>query len=327
MPTVAARRRYTVVVVVLAAMALGFGFGLLAWANPMPVGSLGFWRIAELRATNLVTMGVVALCQAVATVSFQTVTTNRILTPSIMGFEALYAAIQTTAVYVLGVTGIIALQGLPQFVLQVVVMVAFSALLYGWLLTGRFGNLQIMLLIGIILGGGLRSVSSFMQRLLTPSEFDVLTARLFGNVSNADPQYLLVGVPVALVVSGVLYLRSHRLNVLALGRETSLNLGVNHRRELITVLVLVSILMAISTALVGPLTFLGFLVATLSYQLADTYDHRLIFPVAALTGFVVLSGAYFVMNHVFRAEGVVSVIIELVGGTVFLFVIVRKGRL
>ncbi|WP_232547351.1 iron chelate uptake ABC transporter family permease subunit [Propioniciclava soli] len=327
LPTVAARRRYTVVVVVLAAMALGFGFGLLAWANPMPVGSLGFWRIAELRATNLVTMGVVALCQAVATVSFQTVTTNRILTPSIMGFEALYAAIQTTAVYVLGVTGIIALQGLPQFVLQVVVMVAFSALLYGWLLTGRFGNLQIMLLIGIILGGGLRSVSSFMQRLLTPSEFDVLTARLFGNVSNADPQYLLVGVPVALVVSGVLYLRSHRLNVLALGRETSLNLGVNHRRELITVLVLVSILMAISTALVGPLTFLGFLVATLSYQLADTYDHRLIFPVAALTGFVVLSGAYFVMNHVFRAEGVVSVIIELVGGTVFLFVIVRKGRL
>jgi iron complex transport system permease protein len=47
----------------------------------------------------------------------------------------------------------------------------------------------------------------------------------------------------------------------------------------------------------------------------------------ALTGFVVLAGAYFVMNHVFYAQGVVSIIIELIGGSVFLVVIMRKGRL
>ena len=75
------------------------------------------------------------------------------------------------------------------------------------------------------------------------------------------------------------------------------------------------------------MTFLGFLVATLAYQLADTYDHRRIFPIAVLTGFVVLAGAYFVMNHIFYAQGVVSIIIELVGGSVFLYVILRKGRL
>ena len=48
---------------------------------------------------------------------------------------------------------------------------------------------------------------------------------------------------------------------------------------------------------------------------------------AAAIGFVVLTGAYFIMNHVFYAQGVVSIIIELVGGSVFLFVILRKGRL
>ena len=93
------------------------------------------------------------------------------------------------------------------------------------------------------------------------------------------------------------------------------------------VLFLVSILMAVSTALVGPMTFLGFLVATLAYQLADTHDHRYVFPVAILVGFVVLSGAYFVMKNVFYAQGVVSIIIEAVGGTVFLIFILRKGRL
>ena len=93
------------------------------------------------------------------------------------------------------------------------------------------------------------------------------------------------------------------------------------------VLFFVSILMAVSTSLVGPMTFFGFLVATLAYQFADTYDHRHIFPIAVLAGFVVLGGAYFVMKNLFYAQGVVSIIVELVGGTVFLIVILRKGRL
>jgi iron complex transport system permease protein len=327
LPTARARRRYAIVLGVLILLAVGFAFGLLAWDNPMPVGSAGFWRIAELRGTAVTTMAVVAFCQAIATVSFQTATNNRIITPSIMGFESLYVAVQTSAVYFLGIAGVVAIQGTGQFVLQVALMVAMSLALYGWLLSGRYANLPIMLLIGIVIGGGLGSVSTFMQRLLTPSEFDVLSAQLFGSVSNADPAYFPVAIPLCVVAGAVLWARANRLNVLALGREAAIGVGLNHRFETMSVLFLVSILMAVSTALVGPMTFLGFLVATLAYQLADTFDHRLIFPVAVLTGFVVLAGAYFVMKNVFYAQGVVSIIIELVGGTLFLIVILRKGRL
>lgn len=327
LPTARARRHYAIVLGALIVLAAGFGLGLLAWDNPMPVGSDGFWRIAELRGTAVTTMAVVAVCQAIATVSFQTATNNRIITPSIMGFESLYVAVQTSAVYFLGAAGVVAIQGLGQFVLQVALMVGLSLALYGWLLSGRYANLPIMLLIGIVIGGGLGSVSTFMQRLLTPSEFDVLSARLFGSISNADPAYFPVAIPLCAAAAALLWARANRLNVLALGREAAIGVGLNHRFETMSVLFLVSILMAVSTSLVGPMTFLGFLVATLSYQLADTFDHRLIFPVAALTGFVVLSGAYFVMKNVFYAQGVVSIIIELVGGTLFLIVILRKGRL
>lgn len=322
-----ARRRYIIILSALIVAATLFAFGLLAWDNPMPVGSDGFWRIAQLRVTSVVVMLVVAFCQAIATVSFQTATNNRIITPSIMGFESLYVAVQTSSVYFLGIAGVMMLQGVGQFVLQVALMVVFAMLLYGWLLSGKFGNIQIMLLIGIVIGAGLGSISTFMQRLLTPSEFDVLSARLFGNVSNADPAYLPVAIPLALVAGVALMLRSRRLNVVGLGRDSAMNLGLNHRREVMVTLGLVSVLMAVSTALVGPMTFLGFLVATLAYQMADTYDHRLVFPMAFLTGFVVLTGAYFTMKHVFYAQGVVSIIIELVGGGVFLYVILRKGRL
>lgn len=327
LPSPRLRRRYWIMLAVLIVLAVGFAFGLLAWGNPMPFGTDGFWRIAEMRATNVVVMAIVAFCQAIATVSFQTATNNRIITPSIMGFESLYVAVQTSAIWLFGVAGLVALQGVQQFVIQVALMVGLSLLLYGWLLSGRYANLQVMLLVGIIIGGGLGAVSTFMQRLLTPSEFDVLTARLFGSVANADASYLPIAIPLCLVAGILLLLNSRRLNVLALGRDATVNLGLNHRFETIRVLFLVSILMAVSTALVGPMTFLGFLVATLAYQLADTYDHRFILPVAGLVAFVVLSGAYFVMRNLFSAQGVVSIIIELVGGSVFLFVILRKGRL
>lgn len=327
LPTAAARRRYRVVLCVLAALAAGLAVAHLAYGNPMPFGTRGFALIAEQRATNLIVIAVVAFAQAMATVSFQTVTHNRILTPSIMGFESLYLVIQTAAVFALGAGGVVAMTGTTQFLGQVAVMVVFSALLYGWLFAGRRGNLHIMLLVGIILGGGMGALATFMQRMLTPSEFDVLSARLIGSVANADASYLWIGAPLVAVAGGVLWWRARRLNVLGLGRETAVNLGVDHKADTILVLVMVSVLMAVSTSLVGPMTFLGFLVAMIAYQLADTYDHRLIFPVAWLTGFVVLAGSYFTLKNFFHAQGSVGIIIEVVGGSFFLFHILRKGRL
>ncbi|WP_263311193.1 iron chelate uptake ABC transporter family permease subunit [Brachybacterium atlanticum] len=326
-PDAVSQRRYWIVLAVLVVLAAGAALGLLAIGNPMPVGSRGFWLIAEMRVTSLVVMAVVAICQAVATITFQTVTNNRIITPSIMGFESLYTVIQTAAVYTLGVAGVVALQGPGQFLAQVAAMVGLSVLLYGWLLRGRYANIQVMLLVGIIMGGGLGAVSTFMQRLLSPSEFDVLSARLFGSVTNASAEYLPFAIPLVVVATTLIWLNARTLNVIAMGRDVCINVGVDHGRHTIYSLVLVSVLMAVSTALVGPMTFFGFLVATLTYQLAGTHDHRRLLPLGALTGFVVLAGAYFVMNHVFYAQGVVSIIIELVGGTVFLVVIMRKGRL
>ena len=322
-----ARTRYWAIFAGLVLLAACAVFGSLAYDNPMPVGSRGFWLIAEMRATNLVVIVVVAFCQALATVAFQTVTNNRILTPSIMGFESLYRLVQTGAVFLLGAAGVTAVVDVWQFLGQVLLMVVFAAALYGWLLVGRSGNLQITLLVGIVLGGGLGAASTFMQRLLTPSEFDILTARLIGSIANADTDYLGWAMLLAGIAGALLWLQAGRLNVLALGRETAVNLGVDHTRQMISVLLLVSVLMAVSTALVGPMTFLGFLVAMLTYQLADTYDHRLVFPMAWLIGVVVLAGSHFILKHVFYAEGSVGIIIEVIGGTFFLAYILRKGRL
>lgn len=320
-------RIYWIILITLIAVGALASYGLLVYNNPVPVDSPSFIPVVKRRLISLIAMIIAAVCQSLATVAFQTITNNKVITPSLLGFEALYSVIQTSTIFFLGVTAFINFSGIGSFVFQVVAMVLMSLILYGWLLSGKYGNIQFMLLVGIMLGTGLRSISTFMRRLLAPSEFDILQARMFGSVNNADSQSFIIAIPLVVITGVILLIYSKRLNVLSLGKEICSSLGINHQRGSIFILILVAILMSVSTALVGPLTFYGFLVATLAYQAAPTYDHRYIFPMALAIGFLVITLSYFVMYHIFDAQGVVSVIIEMFGGITFLVVLLRKGTL
>ncbi|WP_282837672.1 iron chelate uptake ABC transporter family permease subunit [Microbacterium flavum] len=321
------RMRARILLPALIALAVVLTVLLLAWDNPFEPFTDRWWRISAMRTSTIVVIALVTYCQSLATVSFQTVTNNRILTPSIMGFESLYVLIQTSVVFFFGTTSVAGLDPTVRFVLQSAAMVVFAVLLYSWLLSGRFGNLHVMLLVGIVVGAGMGSLSTFLQQLLDPNEFDLLRARLFGSIGNANTDFLWIVVPVCLVVGGVVRLSARRLDVLSLGSDISTNLGIRHRRQVMVMLTLVAVLMAMSTSLVGPMTFLGFLSATLAYSIADTYEHRRILPVAWLVGYLTLAGAYFLLRHVLSLVDSVSIVVELVGGLVFLFVVFRKGRL
>lgn len=319
--------RYLVVLAALIVGAVAITALLLSWDNQFEPFSERWWRISRMRVTSIVVIALVTFCQSLATVTFQTATNNRIITPSIMGFESLYVLIQTAIVFFFGAAGLVELAPFARFLLQSSMMVLFAVLLYSWLLSGRFGNLHVMLLVGIIIGTGMGALSTFMQQMLDPNEFDVLSARLFGNIGNANTDFLWFVIPVCALTGATIWLLARRLNVIALGSDISTNLGMSHRRQVMLMLTLVSVLMAMSTSLIGPMTFLGFLVATLAYSITDTYDHRRILPVAWLLGFVVLAGAYFLLRHVLKMVDAVTIIVELIGGLVFLFVILRKGRL
>ena len=301
--------------------------GLLLYNNPVPIDSPSFWPVVERRVVAVTTMAIAALCQSLATVAFHSVTNNRIITPSLLGYDALYSTIQTSMIFFFGAGALVGFTGTGAFLTQVGLMVLMSLLLYGWLLSGKYANLQLMLLVGIIIGTGLNSVSTFMRRMLAPSDFDSLQARLFGSVTNADAAYFPIVIPLVLVVGVLLYAFSNRLNIVSLGKDVATSFGVNHRGSVIYTLILISLLMSVSTALIGPLTFFGFLVATLCYQVASTYDHKYVFPMAFALGFFVLTSAYFFMYHIFNTPSVVSVIIELFGGIIFLAVILKRRSL
>ncbi len=320
-------KRYWILLISLVTLGALASYGLLVYNNPVPISSPSFIPVVRRRMFAIVSMVIAAVCQSLSTVAFQSITNNKVITPSLLGFEALYSTINTSTMFFFGASTFISLTGVGSFLFQVVAMVMMCLLLYGWLLSGKYGDLQLMLLVGVIIGTGLRSLSSFMRRLLAPSEFDILQARMFGSINNADPSYFPIAIPIVIIAALILFTYSKKLNVLSLGKAVGTSLGVNHQFGVIFTLILVSVLMSISTALVGPLTFFGFLVATLTYQAASTYDHRYIFPMALAIGFLIITGAYFFMYHVFNAQGVVSIIIEMFGGITFLIVLLRKGTL
>ncbi|MFC4172481.1 iron chelate uptake ABC transporter family permease subunit [Microvirga sp. GCM10011540] len=290
----------------------------------MTLNARGRWDfILPFRGTKVLSMVLVAHAIAVSTVLFQTVSHNRILTPSIMGFDALYILIQTGLIFTIGSARLTMLDPRLLFAFEVAAMMAFSSALYRWLFSGGSRSLHLLVLVGIVFGVLFRSLSSFMQRIIDPNEFVLLQDRLFASFNSVESDLLAVATGVILIVSIIGWRLMGVYDVLALGRETSINLGVNHNRAVTTVLILVSVLVSVSTALVGPVTFFGLLVANLAYQLAGTHKHRFVLPVAVLLAIACLVGGQLILERVFAFDTALSIVIEFVGGIVFLALLIR----
>ncbi|MGK3646881.1 iron chelate uptake ABC transporter family permease subunit [Pseudarthrobacter enclensis] len=287
-------------------------------------GNVGY--ILPRRAIKVSAMLLVAVAVGVSTLLFQTVTANRILTPSIMGFDSLYILVQTVMAFALGAAAVVTAPPTLQFGVEVVLMVAFSALLYRWMFTGATRSLHLLLLVGVILGSLFRGFSSLLQRLMEPSEFIILQDLFFASFNNVDPSLLGVAAVIVAVVCGAVWRARHTLDVLALGRDVAINVGLDHRRVVMRVLLACSLLVAVSTALVGPVTFFGLLVVSLGYQLCRGFSHAWLLPIVVLIGAIALVGGQLVLEKVFGFGTALSVVIEFTGGILFLYLLL-KGSL
>lgn len=286
-------------------------------------GSLGY--ALKIRSRTLAAMAVVAVAVAVSTVVFHTITQNRILTPSIMGFDAFYMLISTVIVFVSGASALLRADEVTLWLVQVLVMVAFSVLLFTWLFGGRRRSIHLMLLVGIVLGTFFRAFTEWMQRMLDPLDFQVLTDTMFASLTRPDRTLLVLTALLVGAACAVLVPLLRTLDVLSLGEPAAIGLGVNHRRVVMVVFGAVSVMIAASTALVGPILFFGLIVANLAYTYAGSFRHAWTVPTAALLGMLCLLGGQLILDRVFGFGASLSIIIELVGGLFFLYLVLRKG--
>lgn len=275
------------------------------------------------RAPKVLSMALVASAIAMSTVIFQTITNNRILTPSIMGFDALYAMLQTLFVFFFGLVGLTRIDVRFLFMIETGLMMLFSTVLFRAMFSGRLQSLHLILLAGVVFGGLFRSLASFLQRIIDPNDFVVLQDRLFANFNTIHPDLLAVATVMITGCAVAIWRMLPTLDVLSLGREHAINLGVDYRPSVMTVLILVAVLVSVSTALAGPITFFGLLAANLAYQVTPSVRHRHTLPVAVFTAVATLLFGQMILEHVLSFEGAIGMVIEFAGGIVFVLLLLR----
>ena len=276
-------------------------------------------RIPKLIAIAMTGSGV-----AVSSVIFQTVTNNRILT---LGLDSLYNLFQTLIVFSLGSLNVALMGSNLNFLIAGGLMIVFSLFLFKMMFRRENTNLFFLLMIGMIFGTLFSSLSSFMQMVMDPNEFLIVQNKMFASFNNVKASLLGISmITMGLTLFWVLK-DVKKLDVLALGKEQAINLGIDYDRMVRKLLIAVAILVSVSTALVGPVTFLGILVTNLAYQMINDYRHSIVIPTSILLSLLALIGGQFLVERVFQFNTTIGVIINFVGGLYFIYILLKEERL
>ncbi|SFJ67577.1 iron complex transport system permease protein [Halobacillus dabanensis] len=264
---------------------------------------------------------------ALATLVFQTITNNRILTPSMIGFDSLYMLLQTGIIFIFGSTHITLMNKYLNFGLSLLFMVGFALILYRFLFKKEGQPIYLLLLVGIILGTFFGSLTTFMQVLIDPNEFQFIQDKMFASFNNVHTELLYISIGV-LVITFLYMMRYMKyLDVLSLGKSHAVNLGVPYDSVVKKLLIVVTIFIAVGTALVGPITFLGLLVVNIAYHFLPTYKHSILMIGSSFIAIIALVGGQWVVERVFTFSTTISVIINFVGGVYFIHLLLKENRL
>lgn len=278
------------------------------------------------RGVKVFAMVLTGVAIAYATVVFQTISHNRILTPSIMGLDSLYMMLQTLLIFFLGSDHITIVNKQVNFLLSIAVMVVFALLFYQLLFKKNERPIYFLLLVGIICGTFFGSISTFLQVLIDPNEFSIIQDRMFASFNNVNEDLVWTSLVFITLLIAFAWKQNSSLDVLTLGRDTAINLGVNYDALVKQMLVLSAVLIAIATALVGPITFFGLIVANLSYQFFTSYKHSVLLTGSIVISVVALVGGQWVVERIFTFNTTLSVIINFIGGVYFIYLLLKESR-
>ena len=285
-----------------------------------------FFYALKLRTPKLIVMVITAFVIGGASLVFQSVINNTIVTPCLLGMNSLYTLIHTAVVFCAGSTSVLANNANLSFAVDLVIMGITATVIYGWLFKKTNYNVLYVLLIGTVLTSFFSSIQSTLTRVMDPNEYDNLLSTLVASFSNVNSEIILFSVVVLGVLIFVLRKDLALLDVITLGRQQAVNLGVDYDRTIRRLLLGVTLCIAVATAMVGPISFLGLIIANLSRQLLQTFRHGQLILGSALFGTIVLVAGQLIVEHIFTYSIPVSVFITVGGGIYFLYLLLTRRR-
>lgn len=285
-----------------------------------------FWYAMKIRAPKLIVMLITAFAIGGASIVFQSIINNTIVTPCLLGMNSLYTLIHTVVYFFAGSASIFAANANAAFLMDLFLMGATATFIYSYLFKKTNHNVLYVLLIGTVLTSFFSSVQTTLTRIMDPNEYDTLLSTLVASFSNINTEIIIFSVAVLAVLIFVLRRDLALLDVLTLGKDQATNLGVDYDGSIRRLLLGVTICIAVATAMVGPISFLGLIIANLSRQLLKTYRHTQLVLGATLFGMIVLIGGQCIVERIFVYSIPISVFISVGGGIYFLYLLLRNRR-
>lgn len=280
----------------------------------------------KLRGVKLVAMLVAAYCIGSASLVFQSVINNTIVTPCLLGMNSLYTLIHTAVVFFLGSSSVLVSNANISFLIDLFIMGFTATIIYSYLFRKTNHNVLYVLLIGTIMTTFFSSIQSTLTRIMDPNEYDTLLTSLVASFSNVNSEVIVISVILLILVVVVFREELKLLDVITLGKNQAINLGVDYDRTTRRLLLFVTLYIAIATAMVGPISFLGLIIANLARQLFQTYRHKYLITGSVLIGMIVLIGGQLVTEQVFHYSVPISVFITIGGGVYFLYLLLVSRR-
>ncbi|MBQ8821580.1 MAG: iron chelate uptake ABC transporter family permease subunit [Lachnospiraceae bacterium] len=283
-----------------------------------------FQYILSLRLPTLLCMIIACISIGAATLIFQSIVNNRIVTPALLGMNSIYSFLHTAAVFVLGTGSTLFLNANLAFAVDLLTMGVVGTLIYWYLFKKTGHNVLYIMLIGTVLSSLFGSVQSAMIRVMDPNEYDALLGSLVADFNNINGEIILFATIMLLVLAFVLRRELGLLDVITMGRNQAINLGVDYDNVIRKLLFGVVLCMAVATATIGPVSFLGLIVANMSRQIFKTYKHSHLMVGASLMGMLALIGGQMISQHLFHFTVPVSTFVTIAGGIYFLYLLLFK---
>lgn len=317
----AGRKKLLILAAVAVVAILAYFFVGVNFSNPRL-----FNFAMKIRTPKVLAMIIAAVAVGGSSIVFQSIVNNTIVTPCLLGMNSLYTLIHTATVFVAGSASFLATNANLSFGVDLVLMAVVATTLYSYLFKKTGHNVLYVLLIGTVLTSFFGSIQSTMIRVMDPNEYDALLASLVASFSNVNGEIILFSVVVLAAVAFFLRKDLALLDVLTLGKHQATNLGIDYDASVRRLLVGVSLCIATATAMVGPISFLGLIVANLARQMMKTFRHSHLILASALLGVIVLVGGQVVVEQVFSYAVPISVFITFGGGLYFLYLLMKKKR-
>lgn len=280
----------------------------------------------SIRTPKLIVMLITAFAIGGASIVFQSIINNTIVTPCLLGMNSLYTLIHTSVVFFAGSGSLLASNANISFAVDLLLMGLVATTVYNYLFQKTNHNVLYVLLIGTVLTSFFSSIQTTLTRVMDPNEYDTLLNTLVASFSNVNSEIIFLSVILLGAVVFLLRKELALLDVLTLGKEQATNLGVDYDKCIRRLLLGVTLCIAVATAMVGPISFLGLIIANLSRQLLKTYRHSQLILGSALFGMIVLVGGQLMVEHFFRYTVPVSVFITVGGGIYFLYLLLTNRR-